>query len=80
MSSDSGTKVACQAMFDALVRCLSDSKCVRIHPEPKLALKDCAHPDAEGVNESCKATRVAYWRCRMAQIDNRRRIRGPPKF
>jgi hypothetical protein len=80
MSSESGTKLACQSMFDALVRCLSDSHCVRTHPEPKKALKDCARPDAEGVSEPCKATHVAYWHCRMAQIDNRRRIKGPPKY
>lgn len=70
---------ACQALFENLHRCLSDSACVQNHPDKTKALRDCAAADAKGVEESCKAIRVAYSQCRKAQIDPRRRIRGPPK-
>lgn len=71
---------SCKGLFHELVRCLSDSKCVIEHPDPKKALMDCVQPDAEGVEDSCKAIRVAYSQCRKAQLDMRRRIRGAPGY
>lgn len=71
---------SCKGLFSELVRCLSDSKCVIEHPNKKTALRDCAQPDADGVEDSCKAIRVAYAQCRKAQLDMRRRIRGAPGF
>jgi hypothetical protein len=53
-------KLACQGLFDDLVRCLSDSSCVINHPNRKAALSDCADPDANGVDDKCKITRAAY--------------------
>lgn len=71
---------SCKGLFDELLRCLSDSRCVIEHPDKKTALKDCVQPDAEGVDDSCKAIRVAYSQCRKAQLDMRRRIRGAPGY
>lgn len=71
---------SCKGLFDELLRCLSDSRCVIEHDDKKTALKDCVQPDAEGVDDSCKAIRVAYSQCRKAQLDMRRRIRGAPGY
>lgn len=71
---------SCKGLFQELLRCLSDSKCVREHPDRKTALRDCVQPHATGVGDSCKAIRVAYSQCRKAQIDMRRRIRGAPGY
>lgn len=73
-------KLACEGIFNDMLRCLSDSTCVLEHPNRKTALQDCAGPAVDGVKESCKAIQAAYAQCRRAQIDNRRRIRGPPSF
>lgn len=79
MPSDA-PQYACQGLFDDLLRCLSDSPCVINHEDKQKALLECSHADAEGVSEACKVTRAAYTQCRRAQADNRRRIRGPPKY
>lgn len=71
---------SCKNLFDSLIRCLSDSECVQRHPNEERALKDCAAPDAAGVDDACKAIRVAYSQCRKSQLDMRRRIRGAPNF
>lgn len=71
---------SCKGLFQELWQCLSDSKCVQEHPDRKTALRDCVQPDAAGVDDSCKAIRVAYSQCRKAQIDMRRRIRGAPGY
>lgn len=71
---------SCKGLFQELLQCLSDSQCVKEHPDRKKALRDCVNPDAVGVEDSCKAIRVAYSQCRKAQIDMRRRIRGAPGF
>lgn len=79
-AEDKRTKIACEALFQKMLRCLSDSTCVLHHPSKKTALQDCAGPAADGVDESCKAIQAAYAHCRRAQIDNRRRIRGVPSY
>lgn len=71
---------SCKGLFEDLIRCLSDSTCVQMHSDKTVALRDCAQPDAKGVDESCKAVRVAYSQCRKAQVDMRRRIRGAPGY
>ncbi|KAK4537269.1 hypothetical protein CDCA_CDCA11G3294 [Cyanidium caldarium] len=69
---------SCRELFDCMLRCLSDSECVKHHPHPERALAECARHDAEGVSDACRGTISAYAACRRAQIDPARRIRGNP--
>lgn len=59
---------SCIDQWNKLVRCLSDSKCVREHPDQTKAMKDCASPDAQGVSAACKALHSAYTSCRLGQV------------
>ena len=59
---------SCQKEWNELLRCLSNSRCVREHPNPKAAMKDCAHPDAVGVTQACKNIHTAYTTCRLSQV------------
>ncbi|KAK4533751.1 hypothetical protein CCYA_CCYA19G4633 [Cyanidiococcus yangmingshanensis] len=69
---------SCRELFERMVRCLSDSECVRLHPDPTRALSECARRDSTGVSETCRGTVEAYAACRRAQIDPARRIMGNP--
>ncbi|OSX77559.1 hypothetical protein BU14_0144s0023 [Porphyra umbilicalis] len=71
---------SCTGLFDDMVRCLSDSPCVRQHPTPAEALRDCARAEADGVADTCKAVIAAYATCRKSQLNMRRRIRGMPGY
>ena len=71
---------SCKGLFEELLRCLSESKCVIDHPDKSRALRECVDPDAPNVDDACKAVRVAYSQCRKAQVDMRRRIRGAPGY
>lgn len=71
---------SCTGLFDDMVRCLSDSPCVRRHPSPTDALRDCARADAADVDAACKAVVAAYAACRKSQLNMRRRIRGMPGY
>ena len=73
-----GMSSSCRELFEEMVRCLSDSECVRSHPDPTRALSDCARRDAAGVPDTCRGTIEAYATCRRAQIDPARRIMGNP--
>lgn len=80
MADPEPAKYACQGVFDDMVRCLSDSPCVINHKNKDVALSECARANSVNVPELCRITVAAYAQCRRAQADNRRRIRGTPKY
>lgn len=59
---------SCKGLFDELVRCLSNSECVKNHPDKKTALKDCAKSNGNDVSDYCKGVKDSYYKCRRAAV------------
>mmetsp|Transcript_2299 Transcript_2299/g.3960 ORF Transcript_2299/g.3960 Transcript_2299/m.3960 type:complete len:91 (+) Transcript_2299:1564-1836(+) len=53
----------CEHLFENFVQCLSDSECVRTHPDRKRALADCARSE-----EQCSTAAEAYSQCRRGLV------------
>mmetsp|Transcript_1330 Transcript_1330/g.2071 ORF Transcript_1330/g.2071 Transcript_1330/m.2071 type:complete len:84 (-) Transcript_1330:652-903(-) len=70
----------CSLVLQDVVQCLSDSDCVKNHPNRKTALKDCAASGKGDVPSRCFELMDLYNQCWTTNVDPRRRIRGPPNF
>ena len=65
---------SCKGLLDELVRCLSESDCVR--KQGKTHAECAAVNDTRSVPARCLGIRATYAKCKLGQLDMRTRIRG----
>nr|ABR17270.1 unknown [Picea sitchensis] len=64
---------SCKGLAMELVKCLSDSSCVK---EEKRSYRDCAGEKGPSIPSECAGLRETYFNCKRGQLDMRTRIRG----
>ncbi|KAJ6717387.1 CYTOCHROME C OXIDASE ASSEMBLY FACTOR 5 [Salix purpurea] len=64
---------SCKGLALELVKCLSESNCVKIENRP---YKECAGEKSPAIPSECVGLRETYFNCKRGQVDMRARIRG----
>ncbi|GLJ22480.1 hypothetical protein SUGI_0423250 [Cryptomeria japonica] len=64
---------SCKGLAAELVKCLSDSPCVK---EEKRSYRECAGEKDPAIPSECVGLRETYFNCKRGQVDMRTRIRG----
>ena len=67
---------SCSGLLQELVRCLSESDCIKVE---KKSYSECVARGGDGddgVPKKCLGLRATYAKCKLGQLDMRTRIRG----
>ncbi|KAI3512746.1 hypothetical protein L1887_20065 [Cichorium endivia] len=64
---------SCKGLAMELVKCLSESDCVKVENRP---FRECAKEKAPLISSECVGLRETYFNCKRGQVDMRARIRG----
>ncbi|KAG2242209.1 hypothetical protein Bca52824_095948 [Brassica carinata] len=64
---------SCKGLAEELVKCLSESMCVK---DEKRSIRDCAGEKSPCIPSECVGLRETYFNCKRGQVDMRARIRG----
>ncbi|CAN6167683.1 unnamed protein product, partial [Urochloa humidicola] len=64
---------SCKGLAMGLVKCLSETDCVKVQ---KMPYKDCAGEKVPNITSECVGLRETYFNCKRGQVDMRARIRG----
>ncbi|CAN6198573.1 unnamed protein product, partial [Urochloa humidicola] len=64
---------SCKGLAMELVKCLSESECVKVQKRP---YKECAGEKVPNITSECVGLRETYFNCKRGQVDMRARIRG----
>ncbi|NP_001315565.1 uncharacterized protein LOC100277178 [Zea mays] len=62
---------SCKGLAMELVKCLSETDCVKKRP-----YKECAGEKVPNITSECVGLRETYFNCKRGQVDMRARIRG----
>jgi len=58
----------CNGLYKTWLQCLSDSECVRNHPDQSRALYECSQPDSQGVLKICRTFQTSFATCRRDTV------------
>nr|KAJ0227790.1 hypothetical protein LSAT_V11C100013130 [Lactuca sativa] len=64
---------SCKGLAMELVKCLSESDCVKVENRP---FRECAKEKSPVISSECVGLRETYFNCKRGQVDMRARIRG----
>ncbi|KAH7351601.1 hypothetical protein KP509_19G005300 [Ceratopteris richardii] len=64
---------SCKGVAMELVKCLSESNCMKIE---KKSFRECAKESSPAIPQECIGLRDTYFQCKRNQVDMRSRIRG----
>ncbi|RAL41436.1 hypothetical protein DM860_010230 [Cuscuta australis] len=64
---------SCKGLAMELVKCLSESDCVKGQNRP---YRECAKETSPCISSECVGLRETYFNCKRGQVDMRARIRG----
>ncbi|XAR50425.1 hypothetical protein NMG60_11004748 [Bertholletia excelsa] len=64
---------SCHGLAMELVKCLSESDCVKVEGRP---IKECAKEKSPCIPSECVGLRETLFNCKRGQVDMRARIRG----
>ncbi|KAL7099511.1 hypothetical protein ACP275_09G088500 [Erythranthe tilingii] len=64
---------SCKGLATELVKCLSESDCVKVENRP---YRECAKEKSPQISSECVGLRETYFNCKRGQVDMRARIRG----
>ncbi|XP_008812861.3 cytochrome c oxidase assembly factor 5 [Phoenix dactylifera] len=64
---------SCKGLAMELVKCLSESDCVKVEKRP---YRECAGEKVPSIPSECVGLRETYFNCKRGQVDMRARIRG----
>ncbi|CAN6167682.1 unnamed protein product, partial [Urochloa humidicola] len=64
---------SCKGLAMELVKCLSETDCVKVQKRP---YKECAGEKVPNITSECVGLRETYFNCKRGQVDMRARIRG----
>ncbi|XP_027344106.1 mitochondrial protein pet191 homolog [Abrus precatorius] len=64
---------SCKGLAMELVKCLSESDCVKVE---KRSYRECAGEKTPSIPSECVGLRETYFNCKRGQVDMRARIRG----
>ncbi|CAN6198578.1 unnamed protein product, partial [Urochloa humidicola] len=64
---------SCKGLAMELVKCLSETDCVKVQ---KMPCKECAGEKVPNITSECVGLRETYFNCKRGQVDMRARIRG----
>ncbi|KAG9453567.1 hypothetical protein H6P81_006471 [Aristolochia fimbriata] len=73
LSSEEVMAKSCKGLAMELVKCLSESDCVKVD---KRSYRECAGETSPAISPECVGLRETYFNCKRGQVDMRARIRG----